>query len=83
MSRSFVISAAVSYSLLFIVFIATMYKQYQGVDYPYLAYGSVLIIAVSLVISLLASKLAKGRILVSTTLSAVISLLLVVGLAFL
>lgn len=83
MRKPFLVAAAISASLFIVVFVATMYEQYQGIDYSYLAYGLGIIVAVSLVISLLASKLSKGKVLVSAALSAVASLAVVGALAFL
>lgn len=83
MNKTFLVAAGISASLFIVVFVATMYEQYQGINYSYLAYGLGVIIAISLVISLLSSKLSKGKVLVSAALSAVASLGVVGALAFL
>lgn len=83
MSGPFLVAAAISASLFILVFVATMYEQYQGIDYWYLAYGLGIITSVSLAISLLASKLSRGKVLISAAISAVASLTIVGALAFL
>lgn len=83
MGKSFFISFVVSSLFFIIVFLAAMFRQYQRIDYPYLAYGLALIAVASIIISFASSKAARGEVYLSATFSAAFSLLTVVCLAIL
>ena len=83
MRKSLLVSFTVSAVPLLMVFVATMYQQYQRIDYWYLAYGLGLIAIFSSITALMATKLSSGKVLASSALAGLASFILIVGLALL